>query len=93
MNILSLCITFIFAIITLENVKNKYLINFILIISNYNGGIFYLHQLIHHYFQNLIIDVKKGTFFSLFIIYFLSYIICFLGEMTFGKTKAKFLFS
>jgi surface polysaccharide O-acyltransferase-like enzyme len=93
LNILSLCITFIFAIITLENVKNKYLINFILIISNYNGGIFYLHQLIHHYFQNLIIDVKKGTFFSLFIIYFLSYIICFLGEMTFGKTKAKFLFS
>ena len=92
LNILSSCIIFMFSLCTIENIKNKYLLNCIKSFTNYTGGIFYLHQIIHNYLNNIIKDIKKGTFISLFIIYFFSYLVCFLGTLIFGKTKAKFLF-
>jgi len=93
LNVLSICIIFLFSLFSFEKNKNKYLFNFIRIFTNYTGGIFYLHQAIHNYFEEFIIIIKKGNLLSLFLIYFFSYITCFLGTMIFGKTKAKYLFS
>ena len=93
LNFRSLSIIFIFSLLLLEKTKNKYLINLIKVFTNYTGGIFYLHQAIHNFFEDIVIVIKKGTLFSLFLIYFFSYIACFLGILIFGKTKAKYLFS
>ena len=93
LNTLSLCIVFIFSLCTFENIKNKYILNIIKSFTNYTGGIFYLHQIIHDYLNDIINDIKKGTFFSLFLIYFFTYLVCFFGTLISGKTKAKFLFT
>ena len=89
----SLCIIFFFSLFSFENIKNKYFLYFLKVITKNTGGIFYLHQVIHHYFKNIFIIIRKGTLSSLFLIYFISYIIYFLGTIIFGKTKFKYLFS
>lgn len=93
LNILSVCNIFIFSLISFGSINNKYMISFVKTITNFTGGIFYLHSFIHYYFKYIIMHIKKGTFFSLILIYFFCYIICFFGIMIFGKTKIKYLFS
>ena len=93
LNVLSLCIIFLFSLFSLERNTNNYLLNFIRILTNFTGGIFYLHQMVHNYLMHIIIAIKKGTFQSLFLIYFFSYITCFLGTKIFWRTRVKYLFS
>ena len=93
LNTHSLCIIFIFSLISLEKVKIKYLKRILIEITKFTGGIFYLHQIVKYFFQFIFIDIKKGTFFGLFLIYLFSYLICFLGTLISCKTKARFLFS
>jgi len=92
LNIHSVCIIFLFSLFSNENLKNNYFKKVIIQMTKFTGGIFYIHQLIHDMFQFHINDIKKGTFFGLFLIYLFSYLICFIGSVIFGKTKAKFLF-
>ena len=92
LNVLSVCLIIIFSLFP-SKISNRKLNFFLKIITNYSGGIFYLHQAIQFCFQNSINDIKNGTFFGVIIIYFISYIICIFGATVFSKSKAKNLFS
>ena len=91
-NIQSICIIFIFSFFPSDKIKNKYIVNFLKLITNYTAGVYYLHYALRYYLNIYFYDIKKGTFLGLFINYFICYFICFLGMLIFGKTPFKYLF-
>ena len=93
LNILSLCIIFIFALFPGDKIKNKYLLKFLILLSNNSSGVYYLHLTIHQYFRFYIDEIKKSTFFGVIINYLICYIICYFGLLIFGNTPLKYLFS
>ena len=93
LNVLSLCIIICFFLLPFEKIKNKYIKAFIEYITRYTAGIFYLHIPVYRYSKQYIYNIKKGNLKGLFINYILSYTICHLGTLIFGKTKAVNLFS
>ena len=94
LNILSICLIFIFSFtFTYPIFNNNYIKNIIRYISRYTAGIYYLHMSVHSYFSKYILCMKKETIKGLFVNYLISYSICHFGMLLFGKTKAKHLFS
>ena len=92
LNILSVCVVILFSLFPSNKIKNKKLINLLKFITNYSGGIFYLHQVVHFFFKTYYKDIRDGTFNGVIQIYFISYIICMIGANVFSKTQLKFLF-
>ena len=92
LNILSICLVILFSLFPSNKIKNKKLINRLKFITNYSGGIFYLHQVVHFFFKTYYKDIRDGTFNGVIQIYFISYIICMIGANVFSKTQLKFLF-
>ena len=88
----SICVIFIFSLFPSDKINNKYLKKFLIIITKYSGGIYYLHIAIMSYFENLIDEFKKHSLFAVVINYLICYFICFLGNSIFGKTLLKYLF-
>ena len=62
------------------------------IITNYTGGVFYLHLPIKKYFTIYFDSIRNHTFTGVIVIYLISYFICFVGMMIFGRTPLKYLF-
>ena len=93
-NILSVNLIFIFSTMIPSRIyKIKYIASFIEYITRYTAGIYYLHMPIYSYLKKYILCIKKGTIEGVFMIYIISYSICCIGMLFFGKTKAKNLFS
>ena len=92
LNIQSICIIFIFSLFPSEKIKNEYLSKFLIIITNYTAGVYYLHVPIHWYFEDYIDSIKNRTFIGAIINYLICYFICFIGIKIFGKTPIKYLF-
>ena len=90
LNICSACIIFIYSIFSTRR-EHKY-IKLIKILTNFTGGIYYIHRIVQRYFIFIFDDIKKGTFFGIILIYLFCYAICFLGTLIVRKTKAKYLF-
>ena len=90
LNICSVCIIFICSLFSTRR-EHKY-IKLIKILTNFTGGIFYIHRIVQRYFKFIVDDIKKGTFFGIILIYLICYAICFLGTLIVGKTQAKYLF-
>ena len=90
LNVYSTCIILIFSLVSIEK-DNKY-IKLINILTNFTGGIYYIHRIVEKYFQFLFYDIKKGTFCGIILIYLFSYIICFTGTLMSRNTKAKYIF-
>ena len=61
-------------------------------ITNYTGGIYYLHIFVMNIFKKKISLIGNKTLLGGFIIYIISYFICFIGMKIFGNTKLKNLF-
>ena len=93
LNIQSICLIFIFSLFPSDKIKNKYLQKFLISITNYSAGVFYLHISIREYLSDYFDDIKKRNFRGVIITYLICYFICFLGMIFFGKTPAKYLFS
>ena len=97
LNIGAICFFFIFYLFPFRAIKNKFLINIIIQLTSYTGGIYFIHNLIGRgYLYNKILSIlaiKKNTLFECFIVFFISYAICFSGTRIFGKTKLRHLFS
>jgi len=91
-NIRSVCLIFIFSLFSSKEKENKYTKIF-KTITSFTGGIYYIHRIIQWNFINIFKDIKKGTFFGIILIYIISYMICFIGTIIFGKTRLKYLFS
>ena len=90
LNVGGICLLIFFSFITIT----KKLI-FLLIfkhITNYTGGVYYLHIVVMNIFKKKISSIGNRTLLGGFIIYIISYFICFIGMIIFGKTKLKNLF-
>ena len=94
LNILSSLILFLlFGTISFENIlKYKYIILFIRYITEFTGGIYYLHPLILDYFNENSFKYLKKNYFDSIIIYNICFFICFFGNKLFKNYKLKYLF-
>ena len=63
----------------------------IIIITKFTGGIYYVHIVFRDFLRNNFYFFSK-TLASGFVIYFLCYIICFIGYSFFRNNKMKYLF-
>ena len=63
---------------------------FIKIITNFTQGIYCLHLIVFSYAVRM--GFKANSLFHCSIIYFISYLISFLGMKIFGKTKLKYFY-
>lgn len=94
LNIGAICIFLLFSLIPGKVYRYSLVNNFILQITNYTGGIYFIHYLIGTgYLFRAINIIQKGTLLSCFIIYLISYIICFISLKFLGNTKLKHLFN
>ena len=82
----------LFSILPLDNNNNKISNKIIIQITNYTGGVYYLHNKIREILSHILIVVKNKTLFGCIINYITCYIICFLGFKIFKKTNLKYLF-
>ena len=89
---LSIFIFIAFGMFPSEKIKNKVIIKFIKLITNYSAAIFYLHRAIYKYMEPYIILIQKRTMKGCIIIYLICYFIGFIGSLIFGKTKLRHLF-
>ena len=89
---LSIFIFIAFGMFPSEKIKNKIIIKFIKLITNYSAAIFYLHRAIYKYMEPYIILIQKRTMKGCIIIYLICYFIGFIGSFIFGKTKLRHLF-
>lgn len=69
LNILSICLIFIFSLFPFEKIKKKYVILIIKYVTRYTPGIFYIHTSVHYYLRYYILYFRKGTFESIIINY------------------------
>ena len=88
----ALTIFILFLILPLDNIKNKSCHLLIIHLTNYSGGVYYLHLKVKEILNNKLIIVKNGTLVGCFLNYILCYFICFLGIKVFGGTILKYLF-
>lgn len=92
-SISSIIFFIIFALIPFDYISNKKIIAFVFHITNYTGGIYYLHLFVRFYLSQIFEKVRKKTFCGVFVIYFFSYLICFIGNKTFKRYKIRYLFN
>ena len=92
MYFVSILLFIIFALFPSDKIKNKIIIWFIKQITNYTGGVYYLHMPICSYIRPYIKIVESKTIKGCLIIYILCYIFCMIGNLIFGKTKLRNLF-
>ena len=69
LNVLSICLIFIFSLLPFEKFKNKYIFDIINNLTKYTPGIYYLHTTVHFYLRYYILYFEKGTFGSIIINY------------------------
>lgn len=82
-----------FSLIPFEKVNNNIILSNLKLITNFTGGIYYLHIFIYFFIKKVILFVRNGTFFGTIIIYFCTYLLCFFGTKLFYKTKLIYLFN
>ena len=93
LNIIAICIIFIFSLFPSDKIRNHSIKKLIIILTKYSGGIFYLHMSIGKLLRPYCKDIRNGTFFGILINYNICYFICLFGMIFFGNTSLKYLFS
>ena len=91
LNICSILLFVIFSIIPI-NVNNKKLECLLRYITNYTGGVYYLHTIVSQILENKISQVKKKTLIGCIFIYIFCYFISFIGLKIFSKNNLRYLF-
>lgn len=82
----------LFGLIPFYNFNNAKFISILKYITNYTGGIYYLHTFILFFLDKIFKSVRKRTFFGVFIIYINVYFLCFIGHKILKNSKMKYLF-
>ena len=81
-----------FAMIPFDKINHKYLNSILDTLTNYTGGIYYLHVKMGNYFRAFIYKGKRIDFEGCLKIYLYCYIICFMGNIIFTNHYLRFLF-
>ena len=92
LNVGAILVFSLFGILFIGIKLNKHFITFISFITNYTGGVYYLHVLIHKLLSKKILLFKDKTYKAAIINYIICYLICLIGNKIFRKTKLKYLF-
>ena len=92
LNVQSICLIFIFSLFPSYLVTNNLIRKLLIILTNYTGGIYYLHVPIKMYLNYYSEDIKKGNFLGIIKTYVFIYFICAIGMLILGKTPFKYLF-
>ena len=73
--------------------KFKYIDRFISNITQFTGGIYYLHPIIRDYFKgtNFFLAKSRNYYYS-FLIYLICYTLCFIGIRFFKNNNFKYMF-
>jgi len=58
-------------------------------LGKFSGGIYYIHTLLYDYLSKKIYIIHSRTFISSIVIYFICYLICFVGNKIFKNNKLK----
>ena len=82
-----------FAMLPFDKINCKYLNIILNTLTNYTGGIYYLHVKMANYFQAFIFVGKKIDLKGCLKIYLYCYIICFIGNIIFKNHYLRFLFN
>ena len=97
LNIGAICLFLSFFLFPFRKIKNELLIKIIIKLTNYTGGIYFIHNLIGKgiILKSIftILKIKRHTLFECFIVFITSKILCFIGIKLFGRTKFKHLFA
>lgn len=94
LNLAGICIFIIFFSLPFENLRNKKIIEIIIKITSYTGGIYFIHRLVGYgYICNHISFIKKRTFAGCIIVYLICYTISAIGAKIFKNNKLKHIFS
>lgn len=92
LGLVSISLFILFSTLSSDNNNNKFLNKIIIQITNYTGGIYYLHYKIRDILSHILIIIKNKTLFGCIINYIICYFICFMGFKAFKKTNLKYLF-
>lgn len=92
-DIVGICLLFIFALLPFEKINNSFIKLFLQNITNFTGGVYYLHPEVGLIFRRFVNNIYSGNFIGCIDIYIISYIICFVGSNLFAKNKLKYLFN
>ena len=72
--------------------KNEYIILVIKYITQFTGGIYYIHSIVRDFIHIYSYSFLKRNYFYSLIIYVICYSICFIGNKFFKNYKLKYLF-
>ena len=88
----SLALFLLFSSIPFGLIKTDKIKNIIKLITQYTGGIYYIHVIIRDYLRRHSIYFRQSSYFCSFFIYIISYLNCFFGNKIFNNSKLKYLF-
>ena len=83
---------FVFALIPLEYITNKFIKKIIMNITSYTGGIYYIHYGVRSIFSPYFKIIENCNLISCIVNYLLCYFICLIGFNIFKKSKLRYLF-
>ena len=86
-------VIFLFIFVNISFDKFKYIDRFISNITQFTGGIYYLHPIIRDYFKgtNFFLAKSRNYYYS-FLIYLICYTLCFIGIRFFKNNNFKYMF-
>ena len=82
----------LFMVFPFDKIRINIFYNIIKIISNYSGGIYYIHNKIILFLDSINIKIERRSMKICIINYIICYNICFLGHFIFKKSDLKYLF-
>ena len=82
----------LFGSLSFEKIKNEKYIHIIRNITQFTGGIYYIHGIFRDYLRKYTNFFAKCSYLSSVCIYIICYIFCFVGNKIFTNYKIKYLF-
>ena len=91
LNIISSFVLFLlFGALSFEKIRRKkYILLFINFITQFTGGIYYIHTIIRDFHKKYFFSLLKMNYSYSLIIYIISFFICFCGNKLFKNYKLK----
>ena len=91
-NIFTLELFIFFAMIPFDKINNKHLYNVLVKMTNYTGGVYYIHIFIIKLLSRNSQVIRDRNVKSCLIVYIICYLICVIFSKIFKQSKFKYLF-
>ena len=88
-----ICFFLFFSLIPFKYIKNNIINKIIRQLTNYTGGIYYIHTIVRDIHKKYSFFVIKKNYYYSLIIYIICFLICFFGNKITKNYKLKYLFN